>query len=107
MNSEKKNNTPSYTLAFSEEELQMIEDMGATGFFPEEVAEVLQVPVEQFVDIIKKKSGPAYQRYRKGGLLGQMKLRQRIATDAGHGSSPAQTLLKKIYDDQEYKLQQL
>ena len=88
----------------TEANLEMIEAMGATGFNPEEIAEVLELPAEEFLSVFSHKHSDAYKRYRKGFLFAQLALRQRIFKDAGFGSSPAQTLGKKIMDDCEYKL---
>lgn len=112
MNSEKQNRLPPYEpppmpLSLTEQELQVVEDMAMTGFSPKEVAEVLEVNQSAFELHYKSGTSAIYKRYRKGYLLGQLKLRQRIAKDAEHGSSPAQTLMKKIYDECEYQLKQL
>ena len=88
----------------TEEHFKMIEEMGGTGFPPSEIAEVLQVDTGLFSDVFQQADSEIFKRYRKGYLLAQLKLRQRIFKDAGHGSSPAQTLAKKIMDDCEYKL---
>lgn len=89
------------------EVLETIEEMAANGFSPEEISEVLEIEKEEFIKIFRNPESHFYKRYRKGFLLASMKLRQRIFLDAGHGSSPAQTLAKKILDDAEYKLQNL
>ncbi|MGN6477254.1 MAG: hypothetical protein ACTHKV_08510 [Flavipsychrobacter sp.] len=94
-------------LELNEEELQMVEDMGSTGFSPAEIAEVLEIKKAAFEGAFQNQDDDVYKRYRKGFLLGQIKLRQRIMKDASHGSSPAQTLMKKIYDDCDYQLKNL
>jgi hypothetical protein len=94
------------SIELSEEQLQMVEAMGATGFTPDEICEVLEVPYLPFMYSFKE-GGTLYQRYRKGFLQGQFELRQRIMKDAKHGSSPAQTLMKKIFDDADYQLKQI
>lgn len=91
----------------NETEMQMIEEMGATGFSPLEIAEVLEVDSAEFLTAFKDPDGAIYKTFRKGYLLGQLKLRQRIAKDAEHGSSPAQTLMAKIYDQCDYQIKQL
>jgi hypothetical protein len=87
----------------TEDELRMIEAMGATGFSPDEIAEVLMVNADSFLHVFNDKNSEEYKRFRKGFLEQSLILRQRIFKDAGHGSSPAQTLAKKILDDAEYK----
>jgi hypothetical protein len=53
-----------------------------------------------------KSKGEVHRRYRKGKLQAELLLRTRIFKDAGNGSSPAQTLAKKIMDDADYNLKQ-
>ena len=95
----------------NEEQLQMVEAMGATGFTPAEIAEVLEVDQHEmemeFVNPVRRSNSEIYRRYRKGYLQAQLELRQRIMKDAKHGSSPAQTLMKKIFDDVDHRLNQL
>ncbi len=86
-----------------EEELQMIETMGGTGFEISEIAEVLEIDNDAFQLAFMDKHSNVYLRFRKGFLQASVKLRQRIFLDAGHGSSPAQTLAKKILDECEFK----
>lgn len=88
----------------TEEHFLMIETMAGTGFLPREIAEVLEVNNSDFMTEYLDNSSVVYMRYRKGKLLSEVKLRQRIFKDAGFGSSPAQTLAKKIMDDCDYQL---
>jgi hypothetical protein len=87
----------------SEKQFQTIEDMAATGFIPEQIAEVLEMSEGQFMDLYRNRCSLVYKRYRKGFLEAEYKLRVRIFKDAGNGSSPAQTLAKKILDECAYK----
>jgi hypothetical protein len=87
--------------------LDTVEEMAANGFSPEEIAEVTESDKEKFIKSFRDPESILYKRYRKGFLQASLKLRQRIFLDAGHGSSPAQTLAKKILDDAEYKLNNL
>lgn len=93
-------------LELNKPEMQMIEEMGATGFSPAEIAEVLELDKELFIEEFNKKT-TLYKTYRKGFLKAQLELRERIMKDAKHGSSPAQTLMKKIFDDADHLLKQL
>lgn len=88
----------------TEVHFQMIEEMASTGFPLEEIAEVIEVDPVIFLNQYKIKTSEVRRRYRKGFLQSMLMLRQRIFKDAGYGSSPAQTLAKKIMDDCEYKL---
>lgn len=92
---------------WSEEQLAAVEEMGRVGFFADEIAAVLEMNVADFLLYYQDHDSEIYKRFRKGYLESQLKLRQRIFKDAGHGSSPAQTLAKKILDDCDYKNKQL
>lgn len=87
----------------TEKQFQTIEEMAATGFTPEQIAEVIEFPEDMFLILYKNQAGSVYKRYRKGFLEAEYKLRVRIFKDAGNGSSPAQTLAKKILDECAYK----
>lgn len=87
----------------TEKQFQTIEEMAATGFTPEQIAEVIEFPEDMFLILYKNQAGPVYKRYRKGFLEAEYRLRVRIFKDAGNGSSPAQTLAKKILDECAYK----
>lgn len=75
------------------ENADIIERLAACGFTVGEVAEVLEVQPEDLANDSSRKA------YRKGFLTRQLELRERIFKDAKNGSSPAQTLAKKILDD--------
>lgn len=88
----------------SEAQLAMVEEMAGTGFSLQEIAEVIEADPTAFQEAFEQKDTEVYRRYRKGYLLAQFQLRKRIFKDAGHGSSPAQTLAKKIMDEAAYKM---
>lgn len=87
-----------------EKELEMLEAMAGTGFSIPEIAEVLEVDTAEIQTAFLDKGSVVYKRYRKGYLESEFKLRQRIFKDAGFGSSPAQTLAKKIMDEAAFKI---
>lgn len=80
--------------------------MAGHGFTLEEIAVVIEVPADEFISEYRNKLSDVYKRHTKGHLEAQLILRKRIFKDAGFGSSPAQTLAKKIMDEAEYKLKQ-
>lgn len=83
---------------------KMIEELASCGFPPEEVADVIEVDQDVLVKAFNDKTSRLYKAYRKGILLSEYTLRQRIFKDANNGSSPAQSLAKKILDDCFYKI---
>lgn len=93
-----------YKLEYTAEDLEVIERMGATGFTIAQIAEVLLVDPQMLEHQFQNKKSIVYKMYRKGFLQESLKLRERIFKDAGNGSSPAQTLAKKILDDAAFKM---
>ncbi len=81
----------------------MVERMGGTGFMIDEIAEVLLMHAKCLQRSFENKDSDVYKAYRKGFLKESLKLRERIFKDAANGSSPAQTLAKKILDDAAFK----
>ncbi len=88
----------------TEKNLSMIEVMAGTGFSLDEIAEVLEVDPTEFATEYRNTGSAVRKHYRKGYLQAQLELRKRIFKDAGHGSSPAQTLAKGIMDAADFKL---
>lgn len=96
---------PSITIEqLTEDHYKMIEEMAGTGFTPAEISEVLEMDEEIFITEFNNKESKLFKKYRKGFLESDFKLKQRIFRDANNGSSPAQTLAKKILDECIYKL---
>ncbi len=90
-------------MIYSDEELNAIEELAGHGFTCDEICEVMQFEFNVFRLAFKNPFSIVNGVYRKGFLKSQLALRQRIFKDAMHGSSPAQTLAKKIMDDCEFK----
>lgn len=91
---------------FGDAEMQMIEAMAGTGFPIDDIAIVLEADPAELATAYKDKASSVYRIYRKGQLKAELELRIRIFKDAGFGSSPAQTLAKKILDECNYKMSQ-
>jgi hypothetical protein len=82
----------------SKEQIQEIETMSELFYFPEDIADNLEIDAEKFTNSIQAKTGEAYKAYRKGWLTGDIKLRKAIASAAENGSSPAQVMMKQMQD---------
>jgi hypothetical protein len=84
-------------------ELQMVEDMGAVLFSPSETALALGVDVDDFNLMVTDQESDVYKRYHKGRLLSLYKVRKNIFDMAANGSGPAQQLVEKFAKDYAWK----
>lgn len=87
----------------SEEQLQMVEDMGAVLFNPEEAALALGLEVDWFLSELDNPESLIYKRYHKGRLLAMYKVRKNVFDMAANGSGPAQQLVEKYVKDYGWK----
>jgi len=68
-----------------------IEEYSLLMFSKREIAEILEIPSEGFMELLEKNE-QAFKAFRKGRLVQEAKLRTAIFDLASNGSSPAQTL---------------
>jgi hypothetical protein len=80
-------------MKLSEEQLALIEKMGANFFSYKEAAIVLEVDEVTLKKALSDKSHPAYKRYFKGKFTSELELRESISKMAKRGSNPAQKML--------------
>lgn len=78
-----------------EEFLVQIEEYAAALFSPDEIALILDFDKEEFRLLMVAKTS-AYNRYHKGRLLTEAKVRKAIIDLATKGSSPAQILATEL-----------
>lgn len=81
---------------YTEEELVLIEELGGLFFSSKEISIILEIPDDILSSEIKLETGEAYNRYKKGWLTNEIKLRKSILESALNGSNPAQVLMLKI-----------
>ena len=80
----------------SEEQLSEIEEMAGLFFRVEDIADNLELSMEELEDLlldIQLKQGDFYKAYRRGWLTSEVKLRKAIEKAAENGSNPAQQML--------------
>lgn len=87
----------------TEERLQMVEDMGAVLFNPEEAALALGFEVDWFLAELADVASVVYKRYHKGRLLAMYKVRKNVFDMAANGSGPAQQLVEKYVKEYGWK----
>lgn len=77
-------------MLFSEEQLNEIQNMASLFFPPEDIAINIEVDQEDFLNIIRAKSGEAYKRFMAGRITSDIELRKAVQQSALNGSTPAQ-----------------
>lgn len=80
----------------SEEQLEIVEQMGYRLFTPEMVAINIEENEDDFCEQIDIPGTPARKAYFKGVIRQEMELREAIIKAAGNGSNPAQEQLLKL-----------
>jgi hypothetical protein len=88
-------------MKFTDQQLKEIEDYSKLFFSPSDIALIIEVDEEQFLNEIAVKTSPAGKAFYTGKLLAEVILRKSIFDLAEAGSSPAQNLLLKIKQDSE------
>lgn len=86
-------------MKLSTEELNEIERLAGLFFPPLNIAIVLQVDVEAFLEAWSDQQSPIYARYWCGKLKTEAELRKIILQQAKQGSSPAQTTAMKLLEE--------
>ncbi len=80
----------------SEEQLEIIEQMGYRLFTPTMVAINIETDEDEFAEEITIPGTPARIAYYKGVIKQESELREAIIKAAGNGSNPAQEQLIKM-----------
>lgn len=83
----------------TEEELQLIEECGRCYMNTEEVAVILLKPIPEITQMMKDKNSACWQRYNKGKMMSELKVRGSIINMAQQGSSQAQDLWMKLRNE--------
>ncbi|MCW3127196.1 MAG: hypothetical protein JWO03_2854 [Bacteroidetes bacterium] len=85
-------------LELSEEQLELLKELGATYFTFKECAIVLGVETSVFVNAMKSPGSVAYKTYYSAFYTSTLKVRKSIMDLAVRGSGPAQQQMIKIID---------
>ncbi len=81
------------------EQLDEIERLAGLFFAPTNIAIVLQLNHEAFLDAWADESSQVYARYWCGKLKSEAELRKIILQQAKQGSSPAQSAAMKLLEE--------
>lgn len=91
------------SLSLSDEQLQMVEDMGAVLFSPLETSLAMGLDADAFEAALNDEFDVCFKRYHKGRLLSLYRVRKNIFEMAANGSGPAQQLVEKFAKDYAWK----
>jgi hypothetical protein len=91
-------------MTWTEQQLQMVERMGAVHSSWKEVLTVLGLSdSSEAMNAISDSNSPAQQAYKRGKLKSELEVREAIFLAAKNGSSPAQTLARQIITESKMK----
>lgn len=90
-------------MELNEKQLTELEEWAGIGYSPEDIADILGLDKIKLRASIES-DGEIRRRYRKGLLVEMGKVLQAVKKSAIDGSSPAQTLILKKYEDLIFKI---
>lgn len=91
-------------MEISSEKSLEITEAAKRGFAPSDIAIMIEIPKAAFKKEMQKEDSPIWTAYMKGLLQGEFDLWKEIERLALLGSSPAQTLMQKRFEDVRMKL---
>lgn len=91
-------------MELSNEVLLEIERLAAAAYTPREVAFILGIKPWQFSALIRDEDSEASIAYFKGLYSSELSVRESILVLARNGSSPAQTMANKLFDENRKNL---
>lgn len=74
------------------DQLEEISEMAGVFFTPKQIAQVMELPVNEFVAECDTEGTPIYNAYQAGFLKNEYEVRLAVVKLAKSGSSPAQTM---------------
>lgn len=86
-------------MEMSEDMLKEITRMGAAAYTPKQAAFALGFAPAEFCTWLQDENSPVTLAYYKGFYSSELAIREGVFQLARAGSSPAQTLAMKIFDD--------
>lgn len=84
--------------------LEQIERLAGAAYTPKQVAYMLGINPKQFDDAVQDEESDAAASYFKGLYTSELAVREQIMLLARNGSSPAQTLSNKLFDENRRNL---
>ena len=80
----------------TEDLLAQIEEMSSLMLNKNDIATMLELDPDEFVNVLEDKAGEAWKRFQTGRMKTITQVRKSIFELAANGSSPAQTEAMKI-----------
>lgn len=84
----------------TDEQLLKIEESAACFMPAEEIAVLIDQPVQEFLLILKDESSQAYRYYQRGKVNQKLKLRKRVIETASYGSHSAAQMVESYIVEQ-------
>lgn len=86
-------------MEWNDEYKEQITRMAAAAFTPKQIAFALDIPRDAFLLWMQDENHPASGAFYKGYYSAQLAIRENMFLLARSGSSPAQTLAVKLFDE--------
>lgn len=86
------------------ETLQEIRTLAGLFYTPKEVCMMLDIEFRLFKAALADEDSEIYNSYHGGRLQADMKFREKVISLANLGSSPAQTLVAKLIESSQIKM---
>jgi len=87
--------------SYSNEQLSEITSLAEVFFTPKEIAMILEVDPQEFIDICNDAGTEVGKAFNKGKLMSEFKVRKSIVQLANSGSSPAQAMVLEMMKQQK------
>lgn len=91
-------------MEINDELLEQITEAANKGFAPRDIAIMVSIPFSEFKQAMAKEDTPIYAAFMKGLLQGEFDLWKEIERLALLGSSPAQALMQKRFEEVRMKM---
>ncbi|GAB3177608.1 hypothetical protein [Telluribacter humicola] len=89
-------------MTLTESQLEEISELASLFFSPQDIAIITGLDVDQLLEEIATEQSSANLAYLRGKLKARASVRKTIKNLAIQGSSPAQNLVLKMMEEQDY-----
>lgn len=85
----------------NEEKLKLIEESAAAFLSPQEIAVIIDYPIDQFIKLLNQSDSDVAKAYTKGKINKKKQLRERVIKMAEYGSNSAEQLVENYIAEQK------
>lgn len=85
-------------MCLNSEQLEEVKKLAGLFYNPEEIAEVMELDIQEFKNLVSDKSTKESKAFTSGYKTSEVAFRQKLIATAMIGSSPAQTQVQKLID---------